>query len=83
MTLAINDDGSEALIIGLSEVSEATRLEPGVVLQLYARGLFPDPVHHHPPLWSASAIRQWVRAAACDTSYKADINSKRRGARRA
>ena len=81
MTLASNLDGSEALIIGLSEVSEATGLEATIVLQLYARGLFPDPLHHHPPLWSANAVADWVKAAACVATSEAPARTKRNARR--
>jgi len=65
---------SEATIFGLSEVSKATRLEADTVLQLYAKGLFPDPLHHHPPLWSATAVMRWVHAAA--TNAEIDKSAK-------
>lgn len=78
MTLASNLDGSEALIVGLNEVSEATGLETRVVLQLYARGLFPDPLHHHPPLWSAKIVAEWVGAAACVTRVEIPTRAKRK-----
>jgi len=73
MTLATNTKGNEALLFTLGNAASALKIEPETVLTLWKRGLFPDPVHFHPPLWRAEEVLSWSAAAA---SREASIREK-------
>ena len=76
MTLAIDVEGKEALILTLTDVAKALKINAATIMELWARDLFPEPIHHFPPLWPTETILSW--AAAASDRERPKSTSKRR-----